>query len=50
MEIRRPRNSDLVIISIGFAAWAMGGGSASGWGSRDDKESGGAIERSVNWV
>ena len=48
-------NSDLQLTSIGFGAWAIGGGNWQfGWGSQDDKESVAAIrhaiESGINWI
>ena len=47
--------SDLHITTVGFGAWAVGGGGWShGWGPQDDEASIGAIrhaiERGVNWI
>src|SRR5882762_2248572 len=47
--------SDLEITTVGFGAWAIGGGGWShGWGPQDDAASIAAIrravERGVNWV
>src|ERR1700743_1185032 len=48
-------NSDLKLTSIGFGAWAIGGGNWDyGWGPQDDNESIEAIHRAldlgVNWI
>ena len=48
-------NSDLHITSIGFGAWAIGGGDwAFAWGPQDDSESIAAIQHAVdsgiNWI
>jgi aryl-alcohol dehydrogenase-like predicted oxidoreductase len=48
-------NSDLQLTSIGFGAWAIGGGNWDyGWGPQDDNESIEAIHRAldlgVNWI
>ncbi|MGI4758528.1 MAG: aldo/keto reductase [Janthinobacterium lividum] len=48
-------NSDLQLTSIGFGAWAVGGGNWQfGWGAQDDSESIDAIRRAldngVNWI
>ena len=48
-------NSDLQITSIGFGAWAIGGGDwQHGWGPQDDNDSISAIHRSldagINWI
>lgn len=55
METRQLGNSDLQITTIGFGAWAIGGGDWSfAWGAQDDRESIEAIQRSlehgVNWI
>jgi aryl-alcohol dehydrogenase-like predicted oxidoreductase len=53
---RRPLGkSGLEITTVGFGAWATGGGGwAFGWGAQDDGESVAAIhhavERGVNWI
>jgi aryl-alcohol dehydrogenase-like predicted oxidoreductase len=48
-------NSDLQLTSIGFGAWAIGGGNWEfGWGPQDDSESTAAIHRAldlgINWI
>ncbi len=48
-------NSDLQLTSIGFGAWAIGGGNWQfGWGHQEDQDSIDAIHRSldagVNWI
>jgi aryl-alcohol dehydrogenase-like predicted oxidoreductase len=48
-------NSDMQLTSIGFGAWAIGGGDwAYAWGPQDDKDSIEAIRRAldlgVNWI
>ncbi|MDR3777474.1 MAG: aldo/keto reductase [Terracidiphilus sp.] len=48
-------NSDLQLTSIGFGAWAIGGGDwAYAWGPQDDSESITAIHRAldlgINWI
>jgi len=48
-------NSDLKLTSIGFGAWAIGGGDwAFAWGPQDDNESIAAIHRAldlgINWI
>ena len=48
-------NSDLHLTSIGFGAWAIGGGNWQfGWGHQEDQESIAAIHRAleagVNWI
>ncbi|HKD77071.1 MAG TPA: aldo/keto reductase, partial [Ktedonobacterales bacterium] len=52
---RRLGNSDMDLTSIGFGAWAIGGGNWQyAWGAQDDNESIGAILRAldagVNWI
>ncbi len=53
--LRTLGNSDLQLTSIGFGAWAIGGGNWEfAWGPQDDNESIGAIHRAlelgVNWI
>jgi aryl-alcohol dehydrogenase-like predicted oxidoreductase len=53
--LRKLGNSDLQLTSIGFGAWAIGGGNWEfAWGPQDDAESIGAIHRAldlgVNWI
>lgn len=53
--LRTLGNSDLQLTSIGFGAWAVGGGDwAYAWGPQDDAESIAAIHRAldlgVNWI
>jgi aryl-alcohol dehydrogenase-like predicted oxidoreductase len=53
--LRTLGNSDLHLTSIGFGAWAVGGGNWEfGWGPQDDDESVAAIQRAlelgVNWI
>jgi aryl-alcohol dehydrogenase-like predicted oxidoreductase len=55
MHTRRLGNSDLNITSIGFGAWAIGGGGwAFAWGSQDDNDSVAAIREAIgvgiNWI
>lgn len=55
MQKKKLGNSDLIITSIGFGAWAIGGsGWQFGWGAQDDKESIKAIhkalESGMNWI
>ncbi len=55
MKYRTLGNSDLAISSIGFGAWAIGGGDWEfGWGPQDDNQSIAAIHRAldlgVNWI
>ncbi len=54
-SLRTLGNSDLQLTSIGFGAWAIGGGNWEfAWGPQDDNESVGAIHRAldlgVNWI
>src|SRR5450631_4799804 len=53
--LRTLGNSDLHLTSIGFGAWAIGGGNWEfAWGPQDDSESIAAIHRAlelgVNWI
>src|SRR5258708_7212091 len=55
METRKLGNSDIKITSVGFGAWALGGGGWEfAWGPQDDADSIGAIHRAlelgVNWI
>lgn len=55
MKKNKLGNSDMHITSIGFGAWAVGGGDWQfGWGKQDDNESISAIlhalESGVNWI
>ena len=55
MTRRRLGRSDLEITTVGFGAWAIGGGGWSfGWGAQDDEVSLAAmrraVERGVNWI
>ncbi len=55
METRQLGNSDFQITTIGFGAWAIGGGNWEfGWGPQDDQESIAAIHRAldmgINWI
>jgi len=55
METRRLGSSDLEITTVGFGAWAIGGGDwAFGWGPQDDADSVKAIihavDSGVNWI
>ena len=52
---RRLGTTDLDITTVGFGAWALGGGGwAYGWGPQDDARSIAAIHhavsRGVNWI
>jgi len=54
-SLRTLGNSDLQLTSIGFGAWAIGGGNWEfAWGPQDDNESIAAIHRAlelgVNWI
>lgn len=54
-ELRQLGNSDLHLTSIGYGAWAIGGGNWEfGWGAQDDDESVRTIERALdaglNWI
>lgn len=53
--LRTLGNSDLKLSSIGFGAWAIGGGDWTyAWGPQDDNESIAAIHRAldlgINWI
>jgi aryl-alcohol dehydrogenase-like predicted oxidoreductase len=55
MEQRLLGNSDLCITTIGFGAWAIGGGNwEAGWGSQNDDDSIAAIHHAldlgINWI
>src|SRR5688500_16178136 len=55
LPTRRLGNTDLHLSTVGFGAWATGGGGwAYGWGSQDDAASIAsihhALERGVNWI
>lgn len=55
MQTRRFGNSNMQITTIGFGAWAIGGGDwAFAWGAQDDQESINAIHRAldhgINWI
>jgi aryl-alcohol dehydrogenase-like predicted oxidoreductase len=55
MQKRQLGNSDLNITSVGFGAWAIGGGGWEfGWGPQDDSISIEAIHRAlelgINWI
>jgi aryl-alcohol dehydrogenase-like predicted oxidoreductase len=54
-SLRTLGNSDLQLTSIGFGAWAIGGGNWEfAWGPQDDNESIAAIHRAldlgINWI
>lgn len=54
-ENKKLGNSDMLITSVGFGAWAIGGtGWPGAWGSQDDKASVAAIHRAlelgINWI
>jgi len=55
LETRQLGNSDLHITTIGYGAWAIGGGNWEfAWGAQDDAESVQTIERAldlgINWI
>lgn len=55
METRQLGNSDFQITTVGFGAWAIGGGNWEfGWGPQDDQESIATIHRAldlgINWI
>src|SRR5918993_3966017 len=55
LPTRRLGNTDLHLSTVGFGAWAAGGGGwAFGWGPQDDTASINsmryAIERGINWI
>ncbi len=55
MQTRQLGNSDLQITTIGFGAWAIGGGGWQfAWGPQDDDDSIAAIHRAlelgINWI
>ena len=55
MQKKQLGDSDLNITSIGFGAWAIGGGGWEfGWGPQDDRKSIEAIHRAlelgINWI
>ena len=54
-ELRQLGNSDLHLTSLGYGAWAIGGGNWEfGWGAQDDDQSVRTIERALdaglNWI
>ncbi len=55
LPTRRLGNTDLHLSTVGFGAWAAGGGGwAFGWGPQDDTDSINsiryAVERGINWI
>jgi aryl-alcohol dehydrogenase-like predicted oxidoreductase len=55
MQTRQLGKTDLFITPLGFGSWAVGGvGWQFGWGSQDDSQSVGAINRAldlgINWI
>ena len=55
MQKRKLGNSDMHITTIGYGAWAIGGGNWEyGWGPQDDSESIATIHRAldlgINWI
>jgi aryl-alcohol dehydrogenase-like predicted oxidoreductase len=55
MQIRKLGFSDLYLTTIGFGAWAIGGGNWDwGWGSQDDADSIATIQQAldlgINWI
>lgn len=55
MEKRKLGNSDMHLTTVGFGAWAIGGGNWEyGWGPQDDAESIATIQRALdlgmNWI
>jgi aryl-alcohol dehydrogenase-like predicted oxidoreductase len=55
MQTRQLGKTDLFITPLGFGSWAAGGGGWQfSWGSQDDRESIGAINRAldlgINWI
>jgi aryl-alcohol dehydrogenase-like predicted oxidoreductase len=55
MRVRKLGNSDLDLTTIGFGAWAIGGGEwVFGWGPQDDAESiktiHAALDLGINWI
>ena len=55
LATRRLGTSDLTITTVGFGAWAIGGGDwAFGWGPQDDEQSIAtirhALSRGINWI
>jgi len=54
LKTKQLGNSDLLITSIGFGSWAVGGPWAHGWSTQDDGDSIAAIHRAlelgINWI
>jgi len=55
LTTRRLGSTDMEITTVGFGAWAIGGGDwAFGWGPQDDEQSVATIryaaERGINWI
>jgi len=55
LTTRRLGNTDMTITTVGFGAWAVGGGDwAFGWGPQEDDESIAtirhALARGINWI
>src|SRR5258705_927595 len=55
MQTRQLGKTDLLITTLGFGSWAVGGGGWQfGWGSQDDRDSMAAInralDRGINWI
>jgi aryl-alcohol dehydrogenase-like predicted oxidoreductase len=55
LTTRRLGGTDMEITTVGFGAWAIGGGDwAFGWGPQDDEQSVATIryaaERGINWI
>jgi aryl-alcohol dehydrogenase-like predicted oxidoreductase len=54
LKTKQLGNSDLLITSIGFGSWAVGGPWAHGWSAQEDGDSIAAIHRAlelgINWI
>src|SRR5947209_7735955 len=54
LPTRRLGSSGIEITTVGFGAWAIGGGWAFGWGPQDDSASLAAMRRAldlgINWI